>query len=640
MTRACAPLRWLHLPRRGLACLGILLLWPVAAWLAVAPSRGQEVPVQQGATRDEGSDLPSDPVKPEDGASSSPNGAASASPTADDLAQQQARLAAKYRRVEEIMQRLAELSAATDPHRAALLRKAAAQSKQTLIAQQLEDLSQLLRSESLAEALKAQDKVEGDLLAILELLLSEERSNRIKDERERIKEQIRRIKELINKQSALRGQTSRAEDTQPLAPAQGRLADEARRLAKDMSPQNQGRDGPGQGDGQQEDAPRDESQDSDDNQGDARQGDGPQSDDQKAQGQQGEGQQAQGQQGEGQQGQGQQGQGQQGQGQQGQGQQGEGQQGEGQQGEGQQGQGQQGQGQQGQGQQDDGQEGEGQPSEQNQQPSAAQRVQRAQERMEQARRKLEQARREGAIEDQEEALRELEKAKAELEAILRQLREEELKRVLAMLEARFRKMLEMQLLVYEGTRRLDQIDPEDRDRAHGIEAGRLSRQETQIVVEADAALLLLREEGSAVAMPEAVEQVREDMKQVADRLAEAKVDELTQSIEEDIIAALEEMIAALERAQDELEQQQQQPQDQQSTEPSDPPLIDVLAELRMIRSLQMRINNRTKRYQKLVQSDEIGQADKPELIEALQRLAEREARVYKATRDIAVGRNQ
>jgi hypothetical protein len=210
-----------------------------------------------------------------------------------------------------------------------------------------------------------------------------------------------------------------------------------------------------------------------------------------------------------------------------------------------------------------------------------------------------------------------------------------------MLEARFRKMLEMQLVVYEGTRRLDQVDPDDRDRAHAIEASRLSRHEAQIVVEADAALALLREEGSAVALPEAVEQVREDMQQVVQRLAEAKVDELTQSIEEDIIAALEEIIAALERAQDELEQQQSQPpQDQQPSEPADPPLIDALAELRMIRSLQMRINNRTKRYQKLVQSDEVGQADKPELIQALQRLAEREARVYKATRDIAVGRNQ
>ena len=602
MTCACFLPKRLNSWRCGwTARCGLLLCLAAAVALVAQTAWGDEPPAPQVPQGEADAAQPAADSPPSDTAPNATDDSSLGTPSPDELAQQQARLAAKYRRVEEIMQRMAELSASTDPQRAALLRKAAAQSKQALIAQQLEELSQLLRAESLAQALKAQDKVEGDLLAILELLLSEERGSRIKDERERIKEQIRRIKELINKQSSLRGQTARAEDTQPLAPAQGRLAEDANRLAKDMEQQDREAASPGQ-DGQQQEDPAQGSP----QHGPEKQHPSDQDNDQQGQGQQGQGQQGQGQQGQGQQG-----------------------------------QGQQGQGQQGQGQQGQGQQGQGQPSEENQQPSAAQRVQRAYERMEEARRKLEQARREGAIEDQEEALRELEKAKAELEAILRQLREEELKRVLAMLEARFRKMLEMQLVVYEGTRRLDQIDPDERDRAHGIEASRLSRQEAQIVVEADAALALLREEGSAAALPEAVEQAREDMRQVVDRLADAKVDELTQSIEEDIIAALEEIIVALERAQDELEQQQQQqPQDQSPNEPADPPLIDALAELRMIRSLQMRINNRTKRYQQLVQSDEVGQADKPELIEALQRLAEREARVYKATRDIAVGRNQ
>ena len=71
--------------------------------------------------------------------------------------------------------------------------------------------------------------------------------------------------------------------------------------------------------------------------------------------------------------------------------------------------------------------------------------------MKEAEKKLEEAEREGAVEKQEEAIRELEQAKAELEEILRQLREEEIVRMLAMLEARFRKMLELQREVYDGT---------------------------------------------------------------------------------------------------------------------------------------------------------------------------------------------
>ena len=101
-------------------------------------------------------------------------------------------------------------------------------------------------------------------------------------------------------------------------------------------------------------------------------------------------------------------------------------------------------------------------------------------------------------------MRELEQAKAELEEILRQLREEEMARTLAMLEARFRKMLDAQVEVYEGTKRLDKVAEAERDRDDEIEAGRLSRKEAQIAAEADKALAVLREEGSAVAFPEAV----------------------------------------------------------------------------------------------------------------------------------------
>jgi type II secretory pathway predicted ATPase ExeA len=67
------------------------------------------------------------------------------------------------------------------------------------------------------------------------------------------------------------------------------------------------------------------------------------------------------------------------------------------------------------------------------------------------------------------------------------------------------------------------------------------------------------------------------------------------------------------------------------------PLIDALAELRMIRALQMRVNTRTTRYAKMIQGE---QAENSELIEALQRLAEREQRIHRVTRDLGTGKNQ
>ena len=89
----------------------------------------------------------------------------------------------------------------------------------------------------------------------------------------------------------------------------------------------------------------------------------------------------------------------------------------------------------------------------------------------------------------------------------------------------------------------------ERTHSHEIEASRLSGRESQIVVEVDKARLLLREDGTAVAFPEAVGQMRDDMQQVVGRLAQAKVGRITQGIEEDIMAALKEMIAALKKAQ-------------------------------------------------------------------------------------------
>ena len=170
--------------------------------------------------------------------------------------------------------------------------------------------------------------------------------------------------------------------------------------------------------------------------------------------------------------------------------------------------------------------------------------------MNEAKKKLEDARRQDAVDKQEQALRELEQAKSELEEILRQLREEEIERILAMLEARFRKMLQMQEEVYEGTLRLDKIPAAERTHNQEIESSRLSSKESQIVVEVDKAALLLREDGGAVAFPEAVEQMRDDMQQVVSRLAGANVGKITQGIEEDVIAALKDMIAALKKAQE------------------------------------------------------------------------------------------
>jgi hypothetical protein len=131
--------------------------------------------------------------------------------------------------------------------------------------------------------------------------------------------------------------------------------------------------------------------------------------------------------------------------------------------------------------------------------------------------------------------------------------------------------------------------------------------------------------------------MRDDMQQVVERLAAVKPDAITQSLEQDIIAALEETIAALEKAIKDLEKNRPQPGlSKAPTQPTEPQLVDKLAELKMIRSLQMRIYLRTQRFGQMIEGE---QAETTELLEALKDLAERQRRVHKATSDLQQGRN-
>ena len=97
------------------------------------------------------------------------------------------------------------------------------------------------------------------------------------------------------------------------------------------------------------------------------------------------------------------------------------------------------------------------------------------------------------------------------------------------------------------------------------------------------------------------------------------------------------MIEALKKAQKDHENKKPPRGQSQAGQPQDPPLVDVLAELRMIRALQMRVNTRTARYAKMIEGE---QADSADLLEALRRLAEHQQRIHRVTHDLQTGKNQ
>jgi hypothetical protein len=100
------------------------------------------------------------------------------------------------------------------------------------------------------------------------------------------------------------------------------------------------------------------------------------------------------------------------------------------------------------------------------------------------------------------------------------------------------------------------------------------------------------------------------------------------------------MLAALEKAQRDQAQKQEEGQGGgRPAQPGEQPLVDKLSELKMIRTLQMRINTRTKRFSQLL-ADGVEQAEEPDLVDAIQRLGERQVKVERAARDIASGRTE
>lgn len=551
-----------------------------------------------------------DPVVPGNKPAPKAPSAPGLSPAAE-LAREEANVAAQYRELEQILLRMADLT--TDPARAQLLRDVVQSGKQHEVAGQFDKLVEFISKDSLALALDGETTLEADLEAMLELLLTEQQGKKRRQHEESLKAQIRRLKELINRQVELQGRTDTSGALEPLAPVQGRLSDDTGKLASDMQktsggsaakpppakpappvdkkPGDAARPSTGKPSTDKPATDKPTAEKPSAGKGESPQP-GPPSKSPPGEGKPSESKPSSGKPGS----------------------------------------------------PSEPSEGPGSqnppassPQDNSPEGSAQRRVAAAEKKMQDAQKKLAEAQREGAAKDQEQALRELEQAKAELEEILRQLREKERMELLKDLERRFREMLAKQRDVYEATLRLDRIPLDKRTRSDESESARWSREQSLLVVMADSALNILREDGSAVAMVEAVDLMRDDMEHVVLRLSQFKVDKRTQGLEEDIIAAIEEMIAALQKAQ--KDQKEGKPPPGQPGQSGDPALVDQLTELKVIRALQMRVNTRTQRYSKLVQG-ELGQAAEPDLVEELQRLAEREERVFRATRDIVAGKNE
>jgi hypothetical protein len=126
---------------------------------------------------------------------------------------------------------------------------------------------------------------------------------------------------------------------------------------------------------------------------------------------------------------------------------------------------------------------------------------------------------------------------------------------------------------------------------------------------------------------------------VVTRLGSADVSKSTQSIEDEIIGALEEMLESLKEVQKKREENKQQRQaggGGAGGSQQEDSLVGKISELRLIKTLQLRVNKRTDRLADESDNNEdlVGQVSDPRLQEELKELASRQEKIQTVTRDI------
>jgi len=531
--------------------------------------------------------------------SPAPGGAAEPVPpvAVPPLASREQEVAAQFRDLERTFLRLADLLAASDPRRSAILRAAFARAREEEVGDRLDVIVKLLEEGQLLKAGSSQATAIDKLQELLGVLEAGDGERERATTKEQVRQFLSRVTKAIAKQRDIEGSTEAGGDGARLAERQRKLADETETLARDVdgfAKRMDARSGGGapQGNAAEGGKDRQESGRSGEDAGPGKAGD-------ERSGQSADGaESSRAAEDDAESG-----------------------------------------GQAGRAEREKSIEGDDEGARAGR---TRQRLESARQRMEQARERLDEARRREARAAQEKAVEELETARAELEEILRQMREEEVEKLLVQLEARLRGMLRVERAVLAGVEKLTAeaaASPAGADRERQLEAARLGREQAAVAADAAKALVLVRDDGSAVAIPEALEQVRDDATQAAARLERGDTGDTTRGLLQDIVANLEEMLAALEKAQKEQQARRQGAAGGRPAEPGEQPLVDKLSELKMIRSLQMRVNTRTRRFAQLL-TDGVERADEPELLHAIERLAERQRTIERAAHDIVTGRTE
>lgn len=205
--------------------------------------------------------------------------------------------------------------------------------------------------------------------------------------------------------------------------------------------------------------------------------------------------------------------------------------------------------------------------------------------------------------------------------------------ILASLEARFQRMLIAETQIHEGTISLAAIPRNEwLDQYYG-RCRELAQQQVELTAECAQTVNLLQEDGTSVSILLAVQDIESDMGSVAGWLQESKVETLTQSVQTDIIESLKQLVETTQQAMQEMKEQNQDQNQQDPNREQESALVELMAEIRMLRNLQLQVNRRTRKVDGLMQTS--SREDMPALQKQVHDLAVRQQRLIETAKELS-----
>lgn len=562
--------------------------------------------------------------------------------TPKDLRDDALAISGRYARFERMLTQMADILGRQDPERADLLRRAIGKGREDQVKEDIEKVVELLDNKDLGTATEKQSEIVASLETLLKLLQSEDRRSSVEREQERLNGLLKDVRSILAEQKSARAATQNSEAPSNAAPGQQKALEGAKKTLESMkehddqqaeaeqgddkegdeaknpdgSEESEGKSSGKSKDGKStkgkstEGKPGEEKKKDGDAEGTDPEGkdqDGKKKDDQEPKGDSpsnskpGEGEPKDGESKEGKDGKSK---------------------GSGSKSE------QKSPGKKKSG----GKSGEKSGKEEPKQTPGREQLENAQQQMERALEELKEQEREKALEHEDKALEELHEAASELEEMLKQLREEEKEMLLASLEARFQRMLIAETQIQEGTVSLAATPQKDWLNQYYGRCRELAQQQTELASECAQTVNMLREDGTSVSILLAVEDIEADMGSVSGWLQESKVGDLTQSVQNDIIESLKQLIETTQKEMQEMKEHQQESQAQEGS-PQKPGLVELMAEIKMLRNLQLQVNRRTKQVDGLLQS--ASSEDLPSLKKQVHDLAVRQRRLIETAKELA-----